>query len=337
MSDQGPPEAPVIVIGGGGGGDDGGGGGGGDNGGSSSSSGPSQVDLRRPYRSILLRLGIPVGLFADLMSRAAGERWTADEFYWALSNSKQFNRLFPKIAHLIDSGMSVPQAVAFWKRMASEYETELRNAGLWNDVKGYMNKQGIGQAIANGMDVEEVLFRASIIEQAKRTESLRLAFNAVLKNKGDQQLDRKGWARFLMGKADRRFYDIYEGAVLFQELGAAGLKAKQARNIARGVGFPGQPADLSSALADIDRIRRTLGSQVLEDAGISAAELAFAALGDQLRDKRKLDKARLAQARIEQLLANQEALEGARDTQQTPVTESGRPISFAAPSPQVTG
>jgi len=333
MSDQGgPPEPPVVVVGGGDGNNQGGGSGGGGGGGGGSSS----VDLRRPYRSILLRLGIPVGLFVDLISRAASERWTADEFLWAMSNTKQFNRLFPRIGSLIDSGMGIAAAVTFWKRMASEYELALRNAGLWNDVKGYMNKAGIGEAIAQGMDPEEVLFRASIIEQARRTESLRNAFNAVLKNKQEQQLDKQGWARFLMGKADRKFYDLYEGAVLFQELGAAGLKGREARRLGRAVGFPGQPADLSSALEDIFRIRQTLGDQTLRDAGVTPAELALAALGSQLRDKRRIDKARATKTLLEQLLANQEALEGARDTQPS-AFPNDRPISLSAPGPEVTG
>lgn len=335
MSDQGRPGDDPIVINVGGGGD-----GDGDGGSSSSSSGGSSgggssapADPQGPYRSILLGMRLPPGLFADLLRRAVAEHWTANDFLWALSSAKQFNRMFPGIQSLLDQGMSVTQAVTTWRATSEAYEQSLRDAGLWGFVKGKMNKQNVGQAIKNGVDPEEMVFRVSIAEQARRSEALRNSFNAILKNKGEQQLDKKGWVRFLMGKSDARLYDMYEGAQLLQTLGGVeGLRVKEARRLAKAFGQPGQFVDVTDAIGNIDRVRRTLGTQTLRDAGITAKDEALVALADSLtaRNPQMRRKAAGLQSRIEQLLANREASEAAGGQEAVSIV-SGRPISELGP------
>lgn len=324
-------EGITINVGG-----DGGGGGGSSSSSSGSSGGGSSgpADPTAPYRNILLGMRLPPGLFADLMARAAAEHWGSNDFLWALSSSKQFNRLFPGIQSLLDQGMSVPQAVATWKGTSEAYEQALRDAGLWGFIKGKMNKQNIGLAIKNGVDPEEIVFRASIAQQAKRSESLRVAFNAILKNKGEQQLDKQGWVKFLMGKSDAKVYDLYEGAQLLQQFGGAeGLSVKQARQLSKAFGVPGQYVDVTDAIANVNRIRRTLGTQQLRDAGISAADEVTAALAESLTAKNPKLKAKAEgiTTRLEQLLANKQAADQASGAEAVSVLGSNRPISELAP------
>ena len=328
MADKPSDEGITINVGGGDGDGDG-------SGGSSSSGGGSSepVDKLAPYRSILLGMRLPPGLFADLMSRAANENWTANDFMWALTSAKQFNRMFPGIQSLLDQGMSPSQAVTTWRATSEAYEQSLRDAGLWGYAKKDMSKQNIGTAIKNGVDPEEMVFRMSIAQQAQRSESLRTAFNGILKNKGEAQLDKKGWRQFLMGKSDAALYNLYEGAQLLQQLGGTeGIKVKEARRLARAVGVPGQSVDVIDAIANIDRVRRSLGSQLLTDAGISTADLATAALAESItaRNPKLKRKAAGIVARLEQLQANKEAGDAAGGQEAT-TTAAGRPISETAP------
>lgn len=338
MSDPNGPEGsptPTVVVGGdvGGGGD---GGGNGDGGGSSSSSsggGASPFEKQAPYRSILLGMRLPPGLFADLLARAAQEQWTANDFLWALSSAKQFNRMFPGIQALLDQGMSVPQAVQTWKATSTAYEQELRNAGLWGFIKGKMTKQNIGLAIERGKDPEEMVFLVGVAQQAKRSEDLRAAFNAILKNKGEAQLDKKGWLKFLLGKSDAKLYDLYEGALLFQEYGAeGGLRVKEARRLARQFGQPGQPVDVTDAIANVDKLRRTIGSQELAGAGLDTADLLAASMAEDISLKNPKLKLKVADtlAKLEQLAANREAA-AAAGGQEATTAVGGRPISETAP------
>ena len=334
MADK-PSDDPIVInVGGDGDGGSSSSGDGGSSSSSSSSGGSSEPqDPTGPYRSILLGMRLPPGLFADLMSRAAAEKWTANDFLWALSSSKQFNRLFPGIQSLLDQGMSVTQAVQTWKATSESYEQSLRDAGLWGFMKGKMTKANIGQAIKNGKDPEELVFVASIAEQAKRSESLRVAFNGILKNKGEAQLDKKGWLKFLLGKSDAKLYDMYEGAQLLQTLGGQeGLNVKDARRLAKAFGQPGQYVDVTDAIGNIDRIRRTIGSEVLRGAGLDAADLAVAALSESLtaRNPKLKQKAAGIIAQLEQLTANREAANQAGG-QEAVSAINDRPISELAP------
>lgn len=308
--------------------------GGGDSGGGTSSA--PAVDPRKAYRAILFRLRLPVGLFADLISRAAGEQWGADEFMWALSNTQQFNRLFPHIGALLDQGMGVQQAIATWRGMATAYENELRDKGLWGFARSKLSKANIGLAIARGIDVEEMVFRMSIAEQAVHSEDVRRAFNAILKNRGDAQLDKQGWVRFLLGKSEAKLYDIWEGTQLLAQLGPEGLKIRQARRLGKLIGEPGQAVDVSDALSSVRRIQRTFGTQQLADAGISTNELALAVLSEGIRKPKAKARADAVVAQLEQLARNQQAAAGAVDRTAS-FTRGGRPVSEAAPAGELAG
>jgi hypothetical protein len=276
---------------------------------------------------------LPPGLFADLMRRAVAERWTANDFMWALSSSKQFNRMFPGIQSLLDQGMSVPQAISTWRATSQGYEQALRDAGLWGFIKGKMTKQNIGRAIERGKDPEEMVLLIGIAQQAKRSEELRNAFNAILKNKGDRQLDKKGWFNFLLGKSEARLYDMYEGALLMQELGGTeGLRIKEARRLAKAFGQPGQLVDVTDAIANVDRLRRTIGRQELEGAGIDTADLVLASMSEEMSIRKPKLKLKAAQtmAELERLAANRQAAEEAGGQEAVSIV-GGRPISELAP------
>lgn len=325
-----PPEEqpPPIEINVGGGDEDGGSS---SSGGSSGSSGPA--DPQGPYRSILLGMRLPPGLFADLLKRAVSEKWTANDFLWALSSAKQFNRMFPGIQSLLDQGMSVPQAISTWRATSQGYEQALRDAGLWGFVSGKMSKKNIGLAIQNGKDPEEMVFLVGVAQQAKRSESLREAFNQILKKRGDQQLDKKGWFKFLLGQSDARLYDVYEGAQLLQSLGGAGgLAIRDARKLAKAFGQPGQFVDVQDAIANVDRLRRTIGTQELEGAGIDTADLVAASMAEELghRTPKLRRKAEGVLTRLEQLARNREAALAAGGAEAT-TSVGGRPISELAP------
>lgn len=316
------------------------GGDGGGGGGSSSSGGGgggAPADPLGPYRSLFLRLRIPPGPFIGLMHQAAAQNWSADELMWALEGNPRFNKMFPGIQQLLDEGMSVSSAVSAWRRMGQEY-IEAAKEGGWGKI-ARLNPQRIGQLIENNIDVDEFKMRAGILEYARHTEGARQAFNAVLKKKGDQQLDRQGWFKFIMGQGEQHLYDTYEGAVLFQELGAMGLRGKQARRLGKIISGPeGAPAfDAASVAAAFQEIKSKLGSQVLSDSGIKARELALAVLGSQegihFTRPKAARRAVAARDALEQLARNVQGVETGTENVATMQTEGGRPISSAAVLP----
>lgn len=318
-------EAEDVLFGGGGDGSSGfsfGGGGGGGN--------PSQF-----FRSILLGMRINPIAFRDIIGVAGQEGWSSEEFMWAVSNSQPFQRMFPGINALFQQGMSFGTAVSTWRRMAEEYRGVAKALGLGHLARLTPNR--VGFLIRRGVDVEEFQLRLSILNIAKKSEPFRETFNQLLTDYGHEKLDKQGWYKFLMGHADKRIYDLYEAASLFQQLGAEGLRLREAKQLARAVGPSGVPADLSEVLSQVGQVQDALGSQQLADAGISAKDMALAVLRDQLNSPARKRAADRIATQIEQMVLNRQASETAIDRQATFVVGQDRPISSAAPTGELAG
>lgn len=330
MADEegGPPEEFTVNI-------DGGDGDGGDGGGSSSGGGGGEpVDPLGPYRSILLGMRINPAPFIGLMHQAAAQNWSSSELMWALESNPRFLKMFPGITQLLDEGMSVSGAVASWRRIGQEYKEAATEMGASKIAR--LTPQRIGDLILNNVDLDEFKLRLGILQYARHTEGARQAFNAVLKKKGDQQLDKQGWYRFIMGRGEQRLYDTYEGALLLQELAGEGLRGRQARHLGKIIsGAEGTPAfDASSIAKAFQEVRNALGSQVLRDAHISGKDLALAVLGSAegvtLSTPRATKRATFARQKLEQLVKNVQGIETAKEGGATMQTQSGRPISAAS-------
>lgn len=338
-----PPEPPTVVIdgvstGGGDGGDDGGqtytvsGGGGGSSGGSSGGGGGGEpLDPLMAYRAALLRMRVPPGPYIQLMHQAAQQNWTTDEFIWALESDPRFQKTFPGINALLDQGMSIPTAVGQWRGMYTEWHDAFKDAGLSKFAR--LTPKRFGMYLENGVDLEEAVFRVSIVKMAKTSEPFRLAFNQILKKRGQGQLNKQGWAQFLAGRGDQQVYDLYEGALLLQELGGeGGLRVQEARRLGKMVSGPeGGPAFSAAGFAEaVENIRRALGSELIESSGLGAKGIALAALKDQVTKPGAKRKAVAASAQLEQMLANQQAASQARGGEVSSVV-AGRPIASSAP------
>jgi hypothetical protein len=325
--DSGPPGDFTINLGGPDGGGDG----------SSSSSGGSSGGGGDPlgaYRSTLLTLRINPAPFIGLMQQAAGQNWTSAEFMWALESNPRFIKMFPGITQLLDEGMSVSGAVAAWRRLGQEYKEAAQEMGAMRTAR--LNPEKVGFLIEHNVDLDEFKLRLGILQYARHTEGARQAFNAVLKKRGDDQLDKQGWYRFIMGRGEQRLYDTYEGALLMQELGPSGLRARQARHLGKIIsGADGTPAfDASSIAKAFQEVRNALGSQVLKDAHISAKDLALGVLGGSddihLATPRATKRALAARDKLEQLAKNVQGIETAKEGGATLQTQSGRPLSAAS-------
>jgi hypothetical protein len=319
----GQPESTTIDLGGGGGGSSSSGGGGG-----------TPVDPHKAYRDILFGLRINPGPFVNLIDQAVKGKWGSNEFLYSLSTDPQFFTMFPGIESLLDQGLSIPGAISTWRKMATTYQNVAADLGLSHLAR--LTPKRIGQLVAGNVDAEEFQLRLSILQAAKNSDAFRDAFNRILRGNGQQALDKQGWYRFLMGQADRKLYDTYEAAQILQELGPEGIGARQARKLARAAGTPGAPADLSEFVANVSAIRQKLGTVALEQAGLKTADIAAAALRDQLSGnlKRRAD-ATLTQ--LEQMFRNRDAQNaGAVDTVTT-VAGEGRPVSASAPQGELAG
>jgi hypothetical protein len=268
------------------------------------------------------------------MQQAAGQNWTSAEFMWALESNPRFLKMFPGITQLLDEGMSVSGAVASWRRIGQEYKEAAQEMGAMKVAR--LNPEKVGFLIEHNVDLDEFKLRLGILQYARHTEGARQAFNAVLKKKGDQQLNKQGWYRFIMGRGEQALYDTYEGALLMQELGEAGLRPRQARQLGKIIsGAEGTPAfDASSIARAFQEVRTALGSQVLKDAHVSAKDLALGVLGSSedihLATPRATKRALAARDRLEQLMKNVQGIETAKEGGATLQTESGRPLSAAA-------
>lgn len=306
--------------------------GGGDSSSSSGSSGPPPDPLR-PYRDALLQMRIDPGPFIRLMQQAAGQNWSIAEFMWGLEGDKAFLRQFPGIQSLLDAGHSVTGAVSQWRSMAEQYEQAAHDLGLTKLAN--LTPRRIGTIIEAGLSVDEYKFRLGMYQMAKNSEAYRHAFNQILKGRGEAQLDQKGWYRFLMGKADAKLYDLYEGAVILQELQDEGLRVGQARKIAKMVGGSTGPAfDPAQFAVAVDNIYRTLGGDVVTQAGIKPKDIALAALRDRLTAPEAAKRAQATWGKLEQMVRNAQA----KDTDQQATTlVAGRPISESAPQGELAG
>lgn len=308
-----------------------GGGGGSSTGGGGGDGGQSRIDaLRRSFRGVLFNLGLDPDPYAQLIQQAIAGEWSAAEFLWSLSTEQAFAQSFPGVEALLERGMSVGEAVRFWRGMANEYAQVAKDLGLSRVAR--LTDKRIGFLIENNVDPEEFGFRLGVLKNARRSEDFRLAFNRILKGRGQEQLDKQGWFKFLMGVGDTKLYDTYEATVLLQELGPEGLRVREARRLGRAIGAKGQLADLSTFSSTLERIRSSVGSQILSDAGLRTADLALAALAEQVSSPDLRRRAEGAMAQVEQLLRNQEAREAAVDRSAVYLTEGGRPISALAPA-----
>lgn len=332
------PPPPVVTVDGHttGDGQDGGGhnvshGGHGDGGGGGGGGFTSGGDPLAGYRSVLLQMRIPPGPFINLMHQAAQQNWTSAEFAWALEGDPKFTKMFPGIGALLDQGLSVPSAVSQWRQLYSEWTDNVHDSGLAKYARLTPNR--FGMYLNQGVDLQEMLFRVSIIKMAKTSDDFRAAFNAILKARGENQLDKVGWANFLAGKGDQRVYDLYEGTVLLQELGAQGLKVKEARQLAKVVsGQEGGPAFSASKFAEaITTIRRSLGDQLINESGLGAKGLALASLKDVVTSPEAAREATAAFDKLEQLMKNQQAATQTTGQEAT-TTVNGRPVSALAPT-----
>ncbi len=299
---------------------------------SSSGGGTSTpVDPLRPYRDWLLGVRIDPGPFVELMHKAASGNWTVNEFTWALETDKAFQRMFPGISTLLSGGMNVPGAIAAWRNMSQEYIGWARDSGYGHLVE--LTPKRVGMLIEGGVDKNEFVFKLGMLDALKNNPQFGEAFNAMLTARGEKKLDDVGLFKYLVGKADQRLYDLYEGALILQQMGPEGMRVGQARRFSRMISGGEGPAfgpgfSIGDFAASVQGIYAALGHQQISDAGLRAKDIALVALKDRISSPEARKKAEAALSLLEQLFRNARAKN--TDLQATTLL-AGRPISESAP------
>jgi hypothetical protein len=232
---------------------------------------------RRSYRSYLLGLRVNPGPFVDIIDKAAQQEWSSAEFLYSVSKSGDFRRMFPGVGALFKEGASVTTAIGEWRQRAAEYRDIQQNL----DVPYNLNRRRVGYLIKHNVSGDEFAQRLLVEDAMAATEGVHQAFNALLSQRQQKQLDKKGWFKFLMGESERTLYDLYEAATI----STAGLEIskEEALGLARGIGPAGElVGDLGKLVTQVKELKATAGQEI-KDAGITDADLVQTLSGNDPR------------------------------------------------------
>jgi hypothetical protein len=242
---------------------------------------------------ILRAYGLNPKLFDDLIRDAIINQWTPEQFLGEIYASDEFSAAFPGIFNpdgslKVTAGEYLQLAYGF-----GGYVDIARNFGLT------LGPRKIGMLFESNTSPDEWVFKAMVLQQAKRTEGYRTEFNVLLEASGQEPLGKGEWYNFIASKSSARIENLYE-AVSLRMAGDLDITPEQALAAAREIGAtnPAAPVDIAQI---IDQVRRykSLISPELESAGITDADLAVLEAGADPRNLR---------GQLEQILRNREAL-----------------------------
>ena len=226
--------------------------------------------IREQFEEFLGGLGFQGGEFTHLIIQAIQEDWSATEFQQALKESPRFQRMFPGLVEKDGTinvllGNTLGSAVYNYRRWQDAYAKIAKG-------RVHLTTKMMGVLVAGHQSPDEFGARLNAVSSAQANPELLAAFNEELVAAGKKPLDETGWLKFLAKTGPTKFYDIYEAAQL--RASTLALGPDEALALARGVGTPGQPADIGAILKAINAIKPQIAPE-LARMGITDEDLVL--------------------------------------------------------------
>jgi hypothetical protein len=175
-------------------------------------------DTEFVLEQVLQGLGIPLGSFMDLIDQAIREDWGVAQFSSAIYSSDTFHNLFPGIFR---PDGSLKMSPLQYRSMSDQYNSLARTYGV------DLDKARIGHLISGDVSAQELTDR---LEAVKRLEDYKPAmeeFKQVLAERGIKGVGDGDLVNFMLGKAPKQFYSIWEETQVGTAARTAGVHLKQ--------------------------------------------------------------------------------------------------------------
>ncbi|HSE44949.1 MAG TPA: hypothetical protein VLA89_06435 [Gemmatimonadales bacterium] len=206
-------------------------------------------------KQLLQSSGIPVHAFHDMLEKAVRLNWNESELLLNIYGSKQFKRMFPGIFRPDGSLKMSPYE---YRQMSDEYRSQARLYG----VSG-ISKEHIGQLIKGDVSMQEFTDRMTAIQRVTEFQPAFDQFKKVAKDMGfkTKGLDSdKDAVNFLLGKADKKFYDLWDRVSVGTAASVAGfdLGLQGIKDISKRLPGVANEVELQSKFANLAQEMRSL-------------------------------------------------------------------------------
>lgn len=206
-------------------------------------------------KQLLQSSGIPIHAFQHMLEKAVRLNWNESELLLNIYGSKQFHKLFPGIFR---PDGSLRMSAAEYRHLADEYQSTARLYGVSN-----VSKEHIGQLIRNDVSMQEFTDRMTAIQRVKEFQPAFDQFKKIARDMGfkTKGLDTdKDALNFLLGKADDKFYKLWDRLSIGTAASAAGfdLGVKGIKDIAKRVPGQANEAEMQSHFANLAQQMRQL-------------------------------------------------------------------------------
>jgi hypothetical protein len=190
----------------------------------------SMKDTKEMLRDILQGYGLRPMEFGNLIDKAVRNGWSPEHFESQIYQSPAFKRAFPGIFR---SDGSLRMSPSEYRQISDQYKELAQRYGLY----GELGPGRIGKLIKGNVSPQELTDRFTAISRMKEYGT---AFDVFKKIVGEQmpqngKLTDENLYEFIMGKAPKAFYDLWEQTMVGTSAASAGvdLSAAEMRSLAQ--------------------------------------------------------------------------------------------------------
>jgi len=233
--------------------------------------------LKSQLNQLLAGLGLH-GSYSLLIDRAVRNDWDATEFIAALVKTTAFKASFPglitggRINDFLAGGRdsisasNLGSAITNYKRLKEAYQDVAEVQGL----TGFkITPQRMKLLLEAEKSPDEFGQEAMLMNVMNKNPELKAWYDQVRKEAGLKPIDRAEFFKELKNRQSQ-FYDLHEAAQL--GLSGLGYSPAEALKLAKGIGKPGAPADVTQLVAAVRENLHDIGPE-LDRQGIGLTKL----------------------------------------------------------------
>lgn len=216
--------------------------------------------------SLLTRLGIPTGPFLSMIDTAVREGWGALQFQAQLYSSPTFHNMFPGIFR--EDG-SLKMSASRYRAMSDQYSSIARTYGV------ELDKARLGSLIGGDTSIQELTDRLEAVKRLQEYGPAMKEFQQVLASRGIKSGD-GDMVNFILGKAPKQFYSIWEETQVGTAARTAGVHISQGlvRKISRQLPGIQSEQDVIAGFQDLaTKIQSVMPMSKIAKYGISRRDL----------------------------------------------------------------
>jgi hypothetical protein len=222
------------------------------------------------FEQMLSFLGLDSWEMRSLIEKSSREQWTPSQFAAAVYQSNTFKAAFPGIFRSDGSMIMDPLQ---YRAVSDQYKQVANRYGV--DI----DKSRIGNLIHRQVSVSEFQVRSEAIARIEENKVYFDAFNKVAAARGIKGLNTpQEMADFLIGKSDKKFYDLWEEVQIggAAKMAGVGLNVRNIKQIAKAI--PGEedmdPAALQQHFQNLaSSLRTALPQSKIQGYGLTKRDL----------------------------------------------------------------